>query len=189
MAAANWFCICCCRSTERVGSGKRPCLRRVFLYGNVFTEISSPYTTSYAITGTITLASALGDNLTLADPVTPLSFSFSDGVQTITQSSGIITPTFKFATDAAGNITQWWIEVEQTTFCIVSDNPSANSGTLGDQGYFPPTGYGINSNNPGVWSGPLWSTPLPAALPLFATGLGALGLLGWRRKRKAIAFQ
>jgi hypothetical protein len=29
--------------------------------------------------------------------------------------------------------------------------------------------------------------PLPAALPLFATGLGALGLLGWRRKRKARA--
>ena len=27
-------------------------------------------------------------------------------------------------------------------------------------------------------------TPLPAALPLFASGLGALGLLGWRRKRK-----
>ena len=30
-------------------------------------------------------------------------------------------------------------------------------------------------------------TPLPAALPLFATGLGALGLLGWRRKRKGAA--
>jgi hypothetical protein len=29
------------------------------------------------------------------------------------------------------------------------------------------------------------TTPLPGALPLFATGLGALGLLGWRRKRKA----
>src|SRR5262249_26847541 len=27
------------------------------------------------------------------------------------------------------------------------------------------------------------TTPLPAALPLFATGLGALGLFGWRRKR------
>jgi hypothetical protein len=26
--------------------------------------------------------------------------------------------------------------------------------------------------------------PLPAAFPLFATGLGALGLLGWRRKRR-----
>ena len=31
------------------------------------------------------------------------------------------------------------------------------------------------------------AVPLPAALPLFATGLGALGLLGWRRKRKAAA--
>jgi hypothetical protein len=29
------------------------------------------------------------------------------------------------------------------------------------------------------------ATPLPAGLPLFATGLGALGLLGWFRKRKA----
>src|SRR5262249_13260375 len=28
--------------------------------------------------------------------------------------------------------------------------------------------------------------PLPAALPLFATGLGALGLLAWRRKRRSL---
>jgi hypothetical protein len=31
------------------------------------------------------------------------------------------------------------------------------------------------------------ATPIPASLPLFATGLGALGLVGWRRKRKARA--
>jgi hypothetical protein len=30
-------------------------------------------------------------------------------------------------------------------------------------------------------------TPLPAAFPLFATGLGAIGLFGWRRKRKNAA--
>jgi hypothetical protein len=28
--------------------------------------------------------------------------------------------------------------------------------------------------------------PLPAALPLFITGLGAMGLLGWRRSRRRI---
>jgi hypothetical protein len=28
------------------------------------------------------------------------------------------------------------------------------------------------------------ATPLPATLPLFATGIGGLGLLGWRKKRK-----
>jgi hypothetical protein len=31
------------------------------------------------------------------------------------------------------------------------------------------------------------TTPIPAALPLFASGLGALGFIGWRRKRKAQA--
>ena len=36
-------------------------------------------------------------------------------------------------------------------------------------------------------TGTIDPTPLPAALPLFATGLGGLGLLGWRRKRKAQA--
>ena len=31
-------------------------------------------------------------------------------------------------------------------------------------------------------------TPIPGALPLFASGLGGLGLLGWRRrKRKPVA--
>jgi hypothetical protein len=39
--------------------------------------------------------------------------------------------------------------------------------------------------NYAVLFAPVSSTPLPAALPLFAGGLSALGLLGWRRKRKA----
>jgi hypothetical protein len=41
----------------------------------------------------------------------------------------------------------------------------------------------------GTWTTSLGAvaTPLPAALPLFAGGLGVMGLLGWRRKRKASA--
>lgn len=37
--------------------------------------------------------------------------------------------------------------------------------------------------SPGFGNDPL-PTPLPAALPLFAAGVGAFSLLGWRRKRK-----
>ena len=29
-------------------------------------------------------------------------------------------------------------------------------------------------------------TPIPATLPLFASGLGAMGLFGWRSKRKTV---
>lgn len=38
-----------------------------------------------------------------------------------------------------------------------------------------------------TWPVQVATTPLPTALPLLVTGLGALGLLGWRRKRKASA--
>ena len=46
---------------------------------------------------------------------------------------------------------------------------------------------GINFEADGLFGAIQVVTPIPATLPLFASGLGALGLLGWRRKRKAIA--
>jgi hypothetical protein len=58
------------------------------------------------------------------------------------------------------------------------------------QGAFIADGCGpVTGCLPGVkiTSGTVTNTPLPAALPLFATGLAGLGLLGWRRKKKAQA--
>ena len=58
----------------------------------------------------------------------------------------------------------------------------------------PQTGCSFNCGAPytnpgfeGLAAAAISGTPLPAALPLFASGLGALGLLGWRRKRKNAA--
>jgi hypothetical protein len=47
--------------------------------------------------------------------------------------------------------------------------------TAGDSG---PESLTVNS---------LTVTPIPAALPLFASGAGVLGYFGWRRKKKALA--
>jgi hypothetical protein len=52
------------------------------------------------------------------------------------------------------------------------------SGTTFTWSWNDPNSFGIKVGIP-------TATPLPAALPLFAIGLSALGLLGWRRKRKA----
>jgi hypothetical protein len=63
--------------------------------------------------------------------------------------------------------------------------------------YYPPnpcTGTTCQSSGPlivgdpdavGTWSVAVAQTPLPTSLPLFATGLGALGLLGWRRRHSS----
>lgn len=65
---------------------------------------------------------------------------------------------------------------EITSFTMVDDNHFAFSATL------------ATSKVVGVYE--TWidtTTPLPATLPLFATGLGALGLMAWRRKHKVAA--
>jgi len=63
--------------------------------------------------------------------------------------------------------------------------PGVYSILFTDLGYDPSVTFDLSSTLPNGF--PLANTPLPAALPLFATGLGALGLLRWRRKRKAAA--
>jgi hypothetical protein len=56
-------------------------------------------------------------------------------------------------------------------------------------GYCPPAGacFTPNSTFSYDFTPNVATTPLPAALPLFASGLGAMGLLGWRRRRKVQA--
>jgi hypothetical protein len=186
--------------------------------GNDFTSITDQtpptgiYTTSMSVTGSFTLAAPLAANL--GTPATPtdifplvLSFSFSDGRNTLTNNSVLAFPVIEVATDSLGNIDHWIISLFTRDFNsltqtgdqrlgIVTDNRigSLDSGVVEECVSPDPSVCSIptssfNRDNgsvdghPGSWS---TATPLPAALPLFATGLGAIGLLGWRRKRKAL---
>jgi hypothetical protein len=60
--------------------------------------------------------------------------------------------------------------ISEAVFAILSANQSGGPGGV--------IGWALTNTS-------VDPTPLPAALPLFATGLGALALLGWRRKRSA----
>jgi hypothetical protein len=164
------------------------------------------YTTSMNVTGTFTVAAPLislsGQDITSSI----LSFSFFDGLRTIMSSNATSFGFTNFSTDALGNLTAWDISVHIGDLAATGDEEQ-DIGTLfipqvlavdqGDialcvgpvvNGSCAPIAAEVGraqfnnpSQIPGVWT----ETPLPAALPLFATGLGGLGLLGWRRKRKA----
>jgi hypothetical protein len=75
------------------------------------------------------------------------------------------------------------------TFDISSTGLSTASFTKNGAGLFFAADILGTNGNTGIVGAPTVTTPtpIPAALPLFAGGLGVLGLLGWRRKRKAAA--
>ena len=73
-----------------------------------------------------------------------------------------------------------------TGFLITSTTPMTEI-ILNDSTGFKETKLFDFSGLSKITSGPPPGTPLPAALPLFATGLGALGFFSRRRKRKAQA--
>jgi len=77
-----------------------------------------------------------------------------------------------------------------TTGTYVLDNYDLAAGTYVLDTYLGSGGGGGTSTDPDYavgFSSILTTTPLPATLPLFAGGLGAMGLLGRRRKRKNAA--
>jgi hypothetical protein len=165
-------------------------------FGIFFDQDPPPgtYTSSMSVSGFFTLSSPLAANV-ISFFNNPLSFSFSDGRNTFTDITPDTISLFLFETDALGKIFSWTFlirteEVGQSVFEIISTTDRDVFGFF-DRGQFALAGgtdEGVSFLRPGQWSVTTDSltppVPLPATLPLFATGLGALGLLGWRRKRR-----
>jgi hypothetical protein len=138
---------------------------------NIVTVTSYPFTFGYA-------DSANQDNTTFNSAT---SFTFQD---TVTNYTGPNNPVeLQFVSSVLG-----FFDV----FAVLSDNfPGGFTDTISPDG----TTITLNWAGGSVTSGDVFdvtvgvtgATPLPAALPLFATGIGGLGFLGWRRRRKARA--
>jgi hypothetical protein len=159
--------------------------------------ILGPYTTSDSVTGSFTVASPLPDNDPFPD-VKFLSFSFTDGVQTITNLNSY-SPEIRIATDSSGNITDWYVYL----FSIDNHNNFIETEAFVDQfhdvniedkgndpipGVGGTPGDGANSDDPGTWSSttdaaPTSPTPEPSTFALLSTGM--LGLAGIARRRFA----
>ena len=149
---------------------------------NVTAEVAFDFDTS-AFSGTLTLAEISSADLfsTITGPgpgTYPLPFGYPSGAG------------FNASlTLVDGAITGWdldWNYHATTTSIDVSTSSGGDAAGKGSYG----VGSEGSNDTPGTWAcedcDPTPAeTPLPAGLPLFATGLGALGLLGWRRRRKA----
>jgi len=164
------------------------------------------YTTSNSVTGSFVVPNLL---LNFSGLATPVSFSFSDGRSTLTNLN-TVAASFGLQTDSSGHVLSWFLNFATAEGPHVGDQNSriftnGQTGGIGqdsgllqeiisitggitfsdDQGK---TFLGTSTGLAGVWSfgADAIVTPIPTALPLFATGLGVLGLMGWRRKRKQI---
>jgi hypothetical protein len=114
---------------------------------------------------------------------------------------------YKFAngtTSLLTNATDW--RAIAATDNVSWTQPLANAQAIGANGIGPWGNVsGISSIAQWIWSNPdntlfadfsttialadenVAPTPLPGALPLFVAGLGMMGALGWRRKRRTLA--
>src|SRR5262245_37646279 len=112
--------------------------------GNPFTTVGAPYTNSDFVTAMVTLASPLGPNMPLTQ-VTPLTFSLSDGQQTITILKATFS-TFAFATAPTGLVTRWAVRVRLgagASISTINDPPA----TPFDEGFGGGGEFGIVFQN------------------------------------------
>lgn len=173
--------------------------------GNNFVDISDSslllgaYSTSDALSVSFTVDSLLSG---VTATITPESFVITDGRTTFTDADVLYSTQFSIWTDAAGEITNWDIIInEYNGFASVPLDEQGSkmrtvsldsSGSFQDIGFLFECTIGTTTScsggqqdnasvngNPGTWT--VSTVPIPAAVWLFGSGL--LGLVGLARRK------
>jgi hypothetical protein len=150
--------------------------------GTLTSSSTTPITV--ASNGTFTLGSSGSTGWVVFSPLGGLELAVSGTSMAIIGPPGVGGTYSNANSTIAGNGTNNPFSDLSATFTIANATLTAASTITVMEFVFGATQVPVNH----VVGVPVPSNvPIPAALPLFATGLGALGLLGWRRKRKAAA--
>jgi hypothetical protein len=144
--------------------------------------VAAPYSTSDSVTGNFTISGPI-DNLNNAIFFDNGAFSFTDGVQTLSNTNGADLFA-EISTDGSGNITSYSIGAQSTADL----NDFITIGSFGSPGSFGKfdTGTEIVSagtNTFGTMSAPA-ATPEPSSLALLGSGLAGLAIKLRRRMRR-----
>jgi hypothetical protein len=162
------------------------------------------YTTTDFVSGFIELLAPLDASL-VGGFVTPVSFSFSDGVNTITSANAPSIASFEFWTDGSGQIVNWAVNVFEFNPGVFRRTVQTLNlpGTLGtDEGTSVLCGpvvdcidaagnlnldplyaqFGRNDALPGVWT--TAATPVPEPETLSLLNIGLLGAAFARRRQR-----
>ncbi|GAA3749975.1 PEP-CTERM sorting domain-containing protein [Terriglobus aquaticus] len=149
--------------------------------GQAYSSATTPYTTSEFVTGSFTVDTPLAANLTNGT-VTPVSFSFNDGVQTITDQTAFSSSFGDLSTDANGNIIGYYIQIYNLAQGFIKLS-NVGGGLSGDTVRLTVATSGSNTVAGAFQpiAASAAATPEPSGFVLLGTS--ALGLVGLVRRR------
>jgi hypothetical protein len=149
--------------------------------GTNFNYAEPPYKKTDSMSGSLILTAPLPDSF--SGTVDPVSFTFTDGVDTFTQDT-VSSYRFYFFTDAAGALeSKWLVDIVGSRVELFSNVVSATSGS--DAVIYTANNQVPASSpqsHPGTWA--VTSVPEPNTLCLVASGLLGLAPVGRQRQSR-----